>query len=271
MPEPKPDLRLKRPSSEPDKPPVPKIEKPQPVEEPKTGKSGDAYNPKNPFGGIVSAERTEPRDQPPPELPSPPPIVNDGSIQKIEEAIDSIGESKKSNSALISVLVILFLLALLGGAGYGMYYVLQPLSSNTDAEVGKSEESSTSDKSGNLLSNPIAKAKAAIASIPSSSVEESIPTEETYEEVAAKPEPEPEPSAPPLEVIQRGNDSASKFLTDVHVGGVRSGERPKVILNGESYVPGDLVDERFGLRFIGLRDGKLAFRDETGIVYVKSF
>jgi hypothetical protein len=63
----------------------------------------------------------------------------------------------------------------------------------------------------------------------------------------------------------------SEFLKNAHIGGVRTGDRPKLLLNGQSYDQGDLIDPGTGLRFIGLRDKKLAFQDAQGIVYIKSF
>ena len=88
--------------------------------------------------------------------------------------------------------------------------------------------------------------------------------------IADSPLPEPE-TAPTNQASVPSENGAASFLTSAHIGGVRAGDRPKLIMNGESYVPGDLVDDRFGLRFVGIRDEKLAFKDENGIVYLKSF
>lgn len=44
-----------------------------------------------------------------------------------------------------------------------------------------------------------------------------------------------------------------------------------ILLNGEAFDRGALVDEASGLKFEGFRYGKMAFRGADGIVYIKSF
>jgi hypothetical protein len=63
----------------------------------------------------------------------------------------------------------------------------------------------------------------------------------------------------------------TEYLSSVHIGGMRQGERPMVILDGATYQQGDVVQEATGLKFAGFRNGKLAFRDGKEIVYLKSF
>jgi hypothetical protein len=43
------------------------------------------------------------------------------------------------------------------------------------------------------------------------------------------------------------------------------------MIEGERFVVGDIVDSGTKLKFDGLRDGRLAFRDSYEIVYLKSF
>lgn len=286
---PKPDLKLKRSLAEPQKekvtlkaptppaetptetePKVPEVESP---EEP-------AFDPESPFKGIVKEPEAAGRDRPPPELPSKPaPVVDDGSGLKVEEAINQIGENKKSRGLLTSFIVIFILLAVLAGSGYGLYYLLSRPAETKDS-VSTLEESdadkAAKKKSDGLLSGPIAKAKATIAKIPGTSSD--------FEERPSEPEEKPAQAAPevdrttateteklPAAANSIQTDNVANFLTNAHIGGVRKGNNPKLILNGKSYNKGDLVDPTNELRFVGFKDEKLAFRDAQGIVYIKSF
>ncbi|MFP4261265.1 MAG: hypothetical protein ACLFS1_09320, partial [Opitutales bacterium] len=65
--------------------------------------------------------------------------------------------------------------------------------------------------------------------------------------------------------------AVSDFLSKAHISGVRTGERPMVLINGATHTPGDLVEPETGLRFSGIRNGKLAFTDKNAVVYLKSF
>jgi len=66
-------------------------------------------------------------------------------------------------------------------------------------------------------------------------------------------------------------EAVTEFLKQSHIGGVRMGEHPKLLLNGLNYDPGDLIDPATGLRFKGLRDKKLVFQDAQDVLYIKSF
>jgi hypothetical protein len=63
----------------------------------------------------------------------------------------------------------------------------------------------------------------------------------------------------------------SEFLSSVHIGGVRDSDRPMVIVDGQSYLAGDVLMDETGLTFAGVDEGKLVFHDDLGIVYLKSF
>ncbi|MGB0743849.1 MAG: hypothetical protein ACPGSB_04920, partial [Opitutales bacterium] len=191
-----------------------------------------------------------------------------------------------NNGLLTSFIVIALLLALLGGSGFGLYYILR---APQDAPTASSENNIAPEnepESKGLISNSITKAKATIASVQETgdSVLESIKEKEP------SPEPEmiepaanisanipavvtaveePEPPEPPVSTVE--SNEVSDFLQNAHIGGVRTGARPMLILNGDSYTQDDLVHPDFGLRFIGFRDEKLAFRDDEGIIYVRSF
>ncbi|PXA03610.1 hypothetical protein DDZ13_11560 [Coraliomargarita sinensis] len=302
--EPAPDLKLKRPSPEPKKP-EPKKPEPKPSvppmetppesvpEKPAPNPAEEKpYDPENPFAGI-EIKKPKKEERPPPDLPSKPaPADDDGSGQKVEEAISQIGEEKKSRGVLTSLIVIFILLAILGGAGFGLYYILKSPAETTDESIKPEEQASsaaTEEASGGKPSGPIAKAKEAVANMqdPEKSLAEvsTTPAPEASTPEAGDDAETPEPTeavednateavkAPSTsaEIDPAQTQAVSEFLQTAHIGGVRTGDRPKVILNGKSYNNGDLVDADTGLSFIGFRDKKLAFRDEQGIVYIKSF
>ena len=289
----KPDLKLRRPEPEPDSaesqnpalPPEPKPEKPS-VEP--TGER--SFDPENPFAGIeIKKPRKESSDRRPPELPSKPqPVQDDGSGRKVEEAIGRIGEQKKSRGMLTSIIVIVLLLAILAGSGYGLYYIFQnpaEIKPSTVAEAQKPlKPEAGPESSDGPPGGPIEKAKTAIAKVPElekelTEEEEKAPpspdevaeTANTGERSGTAPVAGENPPPPTAAVDASMTESVSKFLQSAHIGGVRTGSNPKLILNGKSFNQGDLVDADIGLRFIGFRDEKLAFRDDQGIVYIKSF
>ena len=119
----------------------------------------------------------------------------------------------------------------------------------------------------------IAKAKAAISKVPVADTDEI----EGGAEAETAPADVPEMAADtaeavdPAPILSSGRDAVSQFLSSAHIGGVRKGDRPMILLNGEAFNRGDLVDEATGLKFEGFRDGKIAFRGADGVVYVKSF
>lgn len=241
---------------------------------PRTRDEADA--PKKPLGGIVPEAKAGHPDRPPPERPSEPApatAIDEGASPKPEKAIQQLSEPKKAHNIFVSLLVITLLLGLLGGSAYGLYYVLRP--APAVAPAPPQNKAARGNESDGLHSSSIAKAKVAIAKIPAG----------PEEEVTAQSEKAPaaelaEPESGRTESINRpltetktaaGEEAIASFLTSAHIGGLRTGDRPKVLLNGESYVPGDLVDARLGLHFSGIRKGKLAFKDEKGIIYLKSF
>ena len=272
--EPKPDLKLRRPESE-------EAAAPPPEDRP--------FDPENPFAGIDVKKPGDKRQ--PPELPSkPPPVDNDGSGRKVEEAIGQIGDEKKKHGILISIIILLILLAILGGSAYGLYYLLRSPAEKAEATTATTKEpvvEPAEKESGGLLSGPIEKARAVIgkkAEVDADLEEAQRPgpaaqapsasTAETAETAVPADSPE-KPAAPKTEarasaIDSSRTDAVSGFLQNAHIGGVRTGDRPKLILNGQSYNQGDLVDADTGLRFIGFRDKKLAFRDAQGVVYIKS-
>jgi hypothetical protein len=200
----------------------------------------------------------------------------------VEEAMAQTHEEKKHKGLLGSIVVILGLLILLGACSYGLYYVL--MSPSEDANTTDSAESANlpeegKEASGNRLTGPIAKAKQVVAEMqdPESAwIEEKAPMpveKPSQQEIEAKPVAiaEAVPVASTPSVDSSTTSAVSEFLKNAHIGGVRTGNRPKLLLNGQNYDQGELIDPGTGLRFIGLRDQKLAFQDAQGITYIKSF
>ena len=71
--------------------------------------------------------------------------------------------------------------------------------------------------------------------------------------------------------IESSKQSVSQYLSGIHIGGVRKGDRPMVLIQGTRFLVGDIIQPETGLKFDGIRDGRLAFRDSHGIIYLKSF
>ncbi len=226
----------------------------------------------------------------PPALPTQPdPLPTSDPAQQQPQAVEQIPDETKHRSLLTSMIVILILFAVLAGSGYGLYYVLQSPPEAADAPPSESvppaagteatEATEATDQSTNALTRPIEKAKAVISAIPEIELPESDadvlpPSDPSAQELsqaapATEAEPQPETTTPPVDSIR--TQLVSEFLQNAHIGGVRAGENPRLILNGTSYEQGDLVDPQNGLRFIGLREKRLAFQDAQGIVYLKSF
>jgi len=59
-------------------------------------------------------------------------------------------------------------------------------------------------------------------------------------------------------------------LNSIHIGGVRTGAKAKIIISGTTYVVGGFESET-DLCFDGIRNRKLALKDKNGVVYLKSF
>ena len=273
------------------------------------------FDPKNPFGDAIKRGEIEKPNTLSPELPSTPALkIDEDAGAAVEAAIDSLNRAEKDVSrsgktqVLPSILILLILLSVLAGAGYGLWKVLQspadsemvetaaPNTQNTQEvqsaqSTQRAQAAQESDLSGK---GPIQKAKDAIAKVPvadsdlirgEQSNEGSTQTAEAATQPAqpaqtARPAQaaglEPADVAPaavrsPSVSVEATKQSVAQYLSNVHIGGVRKGDRPMILVNGESFLVGDLVHTETGLKFDGLREGKLAFRDSHGIVYLKSF
>ena len=124
-------------------------------------------------------------------------------------------------------------------------------------------------------SNPIERAKASIATVPDRNLDKTLGTESAPEpitQLVAEPivaELSPAETSPAIPTSLK--ESVSKYLQNIHIGGIRTGERARIMLDGANYNINDTVDAATGLVFIGTRDQRLLFKDRNGIIYVKSF
>ena len=226
--------------------------------------------------------------------------------EDLEESVRGVANAQGSSSSSLwlSVIIIFVLLAVLGGSGLGLWYVLKD-PGDQPGKVAESEppaddgSASASESQGNSITGPIAKATEAVESVPTEALDEVISEEPSPRDQAQRPPEDangsstksPEPKADAAQVAgsqteptgatrqiadpagadQELVQTVSNFLSQVHIGGVRTGERPMVIVDGQNHTPGGVVDPETGLRFTGIRSGKLAFTDKNGVVYLKSF
>jgi len=239
-----------------------------------------AANPE-PTAAAVSAPR--PAETPARSVPDSP------QISQVSAPDESLSEpSSHNNSIGSSLLMIAALILVLGGGGYAIWMVLTEgpagMSYATPAAESQSATQAQADSTDKPL-NPIEKAKAALAKIPFLQTEEvinagasSVDTEKT-EAIQTDLAPVQNNAAVDAAVSttaattsgENGKQTAATFLANAHIDGVRSGSNPRVMLNGDNFIIGDIIDSTTGLKFIGIQDQKLLFRDRNGIVYGKSF
>ncbi|WPJ95293.1 hypothetical protein SH580_17870 [Coraliomargarita algicola] len=271
-------------------------EAPQTAARPETARP--AFDPSNPFGNKIQdteiktpAKKAtiQPPSQPRPQSiqsnKSEKPILDPKSGAMVEEAIHSLNTAEEQNnskhSILPSIIVILILLLVLSAAGYGLWKILQT-SSDTEEPAAVSLPSAPTPTNSPQSNNPIEKAKATIATLPIADIDTltGASTEATIDsdsEIASNNSESITSAQPPntyaadKQASERDKQAASDYLSNIHIGGVRQGYRPMIIVDGERYNVGDVVQTETGLKFEGLREGRLAFRDQNGIVYLKSF
>jgi hypothetical protein len=290
--EPKPELKLRQPDNK----------KASATPHPE----GRPFDPENSSDGVEATKPKQTRQ--PTELPDEPaPLESDDAGRQVEEAIGQVSEDQKKHnilvSILVSILVLLVLFAILGGSAYGLYSLLRSPAESAKATEETSNETvaepaaesvkptaaeSPAEDSGGIFRGAIEKARAVIEekaevdadlqNVQTSGPTEATPTGSTAEtgDTATSADTTGPPEAPRSKTQAPEVDSArtaavTELLRSAHIGGVRTGDRPRLLLNGESYNQGDLVDAETGLRFIGFRDKRLAFRDTQGVVYIKSF
>lgn len=295
-----PAMKLKRVTQNQEAPASAPSSDSQPADDaPPAPEAKPSFDLKNPFGDAIKKDDVIKKGEiqkpasPPPELASPPtPEVDDGSGAKLEEAISSLEAEEAKNtgkgSLMPSIIVILLLLLIVGGASYGLWKVLQPTGTSEDAATAAvADEAPAQQRS----KNPIEKAKDAIAKVPVADVETITATKPTREPPQEVPDDAPPVATPPVATppsktlaqvapsqvnaptgtLESNKQSVSGYLSTIHIGGVRKGERPMILIEGERFLVGDVVHAETGLKFDGIREGRLAFRDSHGIVYLKSF
>jgi hypothetical protein len=169
---------------------------------------------------------------------------------------------------LSSILIVVAILFILAAAAGGIWFLLR----SDEPEQLKSTEIAAPAAA---ASNPVERAKASIATVPDRNLDKALGTE-------SAPEPSTQAAAEPIEAELSAiepsvvipislKESVSKYLQNIHIGGIRTGERARIMLDGENYNINDTVDAASGLVFIGTRDQRLLFKDRNGIIYVKSF
>jgi hypothetical protein len=63
------------------------------------------------------------------------------------------------------------------------------------------------------------------------------------------------------------------FIDKLKVSGIRSGPPPRLFIDGLTYKPGDVVDQRLGIVFVGLdvTRKEIVFKDDTGTLIRRRF
>ncbi|MDQ8194608.1 hypothetical protein QEH59_09235 [Coraliomargarita sp. SDUM461004] len=232
--------------------------------------------------------------------------ANIDSGHELEKTINQLHPThtpnNKTHTIIPCIATILLLLLVLLGASYGLWMILEdPQASGPQLKANNQAQSSQEHNS----LNPIEKAKATIAQVPVADIEEiGIPSEPANkpsntattnsEKTASAPQASIQTKAQVLQAntaddagttlaataavsvatnntIDSNKQMISQYLSGIHIDGLRQGDRPMIIIQGERFQVGDLVQAETGLKFDGLRNGRLAFRDQHGIVYLKSF
>ena len=205
---------------------------------------------------------------PPPQTQQPAPRTGGSASAKINESATATTEPAEKESPLSSILIVVAILFILAAAAGGIWFLLR----SDEPEQLKSTEIAAPAAA---ASNPVERAKASIATVPDRNLDKALGTE-------SAPEPSTQAAAEPIEAelsaIETSvvipislKESVSKYLQNIHIGGIRTGERARIMLDGENYNINDTVDAASGLVFIGTRDQRLLFKDRNGIIYVKSF
>jgi hypothetical protein len=205
---------------------------------------------------------------PPPQTQQPAPRTSGSASAKIKESATAATEPAEKDSPLSSILIVVAILFILVAAAGGIWFLLR-------SDEPEQLESTEIAAPAAALSNPVERAKASIATVPDRNLDKALGSE-------SAPEPSTQAAAEPIEAELSAvepsvvipislKESVSKYLQNIHIGGIRTGERARIMLDGENYNINDTVDAASGLVFIGTRDQRLLFKDRNGIIYVKSF
>jgi hypothetical protein len=237
--------------------------------------------------------------------------VTSHSTEDLEETIKKLETPAKQtsaqNSILPSIIVICILLIALAAAAFGLWMLLAPGSSENDTAASETtsgkETAIAPPATKEAPTGPIQRAKDTIAKVPVADIDaitaenpsDRLDNSPSAVKIATSAAPVVAPVAetaattnsitPPATDIDLADiasatqtrsavadkESISKYLSEIHIGGLRKGDRPMVLIEGQRFLVGDIVHEATGLKFDGIRNGQLAFRDSHGIVYLKSF
>ena len=193
------------------------------------------------------------------------------------------------NSLLQSLLAITLLLVILAGCGFGIWWILKPSGSESEAasEAPLAAASTSEATSTQAVSGPIQRAKDTLNQLPLPELDaikstgnlSPVDKSPTALKTPAKPIEKTPPAKEAVtqttsknsELFEKSQQEVSAFLSDMHIGGLRQSANPMILIDGQNYQIGDIVHEATGLKFIGLRKERPAFRDRHGIVYLRSF
>ena len=200
---------------------------------------------------------------PPALAQNPAPRTSDSASKKVTEPATPTTEAPEKDNPLSSILIVAAILFILVAAAGGIWFLLR----SDEPELVEGTETAALAAA---PSNSVERAEATIATVPDRNLDKVLDTESAPEPSnEAAPEPsQAEPSAP---IPTSLKESVSKYLQNIHIGGIRTGERARIMLDGENYNINDTVDAATGLVFIGTRDQRLLFKDSNGTIYVKSF
>ena len=193
---------------------------------------------------------------PPPLAKKPATRTSNVAPRKVDRPAKPTPSTPEKNNPLGSILIVIAILFILASAAGGIWFLLgsdQPATTE-GAETPALEASP---------SNPVERAKATIATVPDRNLNKVLDPEST-------PAPESKSTTEAKEPLPL-KEAVSQYLQNIHIDGVRTGQRARIMVNGENYNINDTVDTATGLIFIGTRDQKLRFKDSNGTIYVKSF
>lgn len=178
------------------------------------------------------------------------------------EQMDTLEPAGKS-SHLLSIALIGVLLLILVAAVAGIWYVLKdkPESAQTEAIA------ETKPASDETAKGPIGKSKEILSNAPADETPELNAAQNVAQEAPSAVTEEPE-------IVSEAADlkpMVTRFLNSAHIGGMRTGSNPRVMINEITYHVGDVVDANTELTFQGIRENRLLFRDKQGVYYTKSF
>ena len=200
---------------------------------------------------------------PPPQAQQPATRTGGSASAKINESATAAAEPAQKDSPLSSILIVVAMLFILAAAAGGIWFLLR-------SDGPEQLESAEITAPAAAPSNPIEPAKASIATVPDRNLDKTLGTESAPEPITQLvAEPIVAELSPAIPTSLK--ESVSKYLQNIHIGGIRTGERARIMLDGANYNINDTVDAATGLVFIGTRDQRLLFKDRNGIIYVKSF